>query len=157
MTESSKTESKASLSKVHFIDFWKRIASDLGTSRLRINDDAKSINDFFHKNSDVRPYLIDAIKRSYKQNKCQHLGSPISIAVVLDILGETAYALYGSKTDDLLDIELLEEIALYINNHYLTYLDADISSNLNPSSNKISPSTVIPFPKYKTWKINRLL
>ena len=156
MTEPSKPEMKMPISKVQFINFWKRIAADLGTSRLRINDDAKSINEFIHKNSDVRPYLIDAIKLSYKQNKCQHLGSPISIGIVLDILGETAYKLYGNKKDDLLDIELLEEIALYINNHYLAYLDGGTNSNVNTCPKEVNAAKVISFPKYKKWKINRL-
>ncbi len=154
MSKPSKPKNKLSATHIQFIDFWIKVAAELGTSRLNINHKAKSIHDLFHKNSDARPYLVNAIKQSYEQNKCQHLHSPISVDVVLDILGETAFKLSGNQRDDLLDIELLEEIAWCIDNDFFSYLDIshtdDCSDTLNSNDAK-----VISFSRYKSVKSNR--
>ena len=113
------------LEPIRFFDFWHLVANELGTSRLRINPSAKTIHEFLDRDSDAREYLQAAIRKSYKLSRCQHLASPISIDCVLDILGETAYALQGDQRDDLFDIELLEEIAWHISNRYLPYLDCE--------------------------------
>jgi hypothetical protein len=58
------------------------------------------------------------IQQSYKRCRCYHLNARFDVNVALDILGETSYTLQGNKEDDLMDIELLEEIAWLINQHY---------------------------------------
>lgn len=104
--------------KISFNDFWLFIGDQLGDSRLKINRNAKTIHQFLAGSSDHFPYLRSAIIQSYKRSQCHHLGAPINLISVLDILGETAYELQGDQQDDLLDIELLEEIAWHIGERF---------------------------------------
>ena len=136
-----------------FIEFWLLVASELGTSRLHINESAKSIRNVIHRNSDAPIYLHDAIKKSYKLSRCQRLTSPVNLECVLDILGETAYTLQGDQADDLLDIELLEEIAWVIGSHYAEQIQTLLNSN--QSRDPIgSQCQIVSFPNYKIRKAN---
>ena len=136
------------------------IASGLGTSRLRLNPEARNINELFDRNSDAQLYLQTIIKRSYKANRCQHLRSSISLANILDLLGETAYQLKGDQADDLMDIELLEEIAWLSCNRYTLQLqqllNEQSSDESKPTTNNIKSarSQVVSFPNYKIRKAN---
>ena len=131
MTKQRKTSSDDSADPIQFIEFWNLIANELGSSRLRIDVKAKTIHELFSQDSDARVYLRDAIKKTYKLSKCQHLRSPISLITVLDVLGQTAYELQGEKADDLFDIELLEEIAWHISNRYPAHYFTDKNTNTN--------------------------
>ena len=145
---------------IQFIEFWLAIASELGTSRLRLNPEARNINELFDRNSDAQLYLQTIIKRSYKANRCQHLRSSISLASILDLLGETAYQLKGEQADDLMDIELLEEIAWLSCNRYTLQLQQLISEQPadepDHKTGKIKSvrSRVVSFPNYKIRKAN---
>ena len=101
-----------------FADFWLLIASELGSSRLKVNPEAQSIGQFIDSSGDQKDYLREVIRQSYKRSRCYHLRDAIDIEAVLDILGETAYSLQGQQADDLLDIELLEEIAWLIGERF---------------------------------------
>ena len=101
-----------------FSVFWQTIASGLGNSRLRINPRAESIKHYLDVESDHKYFLKALILQSYKRCRCYHLNARFDVNIALDILGETSYSLQGSREDDLLDIELLEEIAWLINQHY---------------------------------------
>lgn len=136
-----------------FIEFWLHVASELGTSRLHINKSAKSIKNVIHPNSDAPTYLHDAIKKSYKFSQCQHLTSPINLESVLDILGETAYVLQGEQADDLLDIELLEEIAWVIGSRYAEHIKTSLNAN-QPKDSDSSQCQIVSFPNYKIRKAN---
>jgi hypothetical protein len=101
-----------------FSEFWNTIASGLGNSRFKINLKAESIKYFLDPESDHKDFLRILIQQSYKRCRCYHLNARFDVNVALDILGETSYTLQDNKEDDLMDIELLEEIAWLINQHY---------------------------------------
>ena len=103
---------------VGFSEFWLLIASELGNSRLKVDVGAESIKYFLDAESDHKDFLRKIIHQSYKRCHCYHLKARFDVNIALDILGETNYKLQGSKEDDLLDIELLEEIAWLVNQHY---------------------------------------
>ena len=135
-----------------FIEFWLQVANELGTSRLIINKNAKSIRSIIHGSSDAPIYLHEAIKKSYKLSQCQNLSSPVSLESVLDILGETAYTLQGDQADDLLDIELLEEIAWVINSRYSEQIPNSVHADPVPAPS--DECQVVSFPHYKIRKAN---
>lgn len=137
---------------VTFIDFWCFIATELGNSRLRVNAKANSINEFLDQRSDHKEYLKSVIRRSYKLGQCQHLRSPINVNHVLDLLGEAAYQLKGKRCDDLLDIELLEEIAWHISGRF-----AHLVQNIEPITQikDTSTSNIVSFHSAKTRRANR--
>ncbi|NNC99478.1 MAG: hypothetical protein HKN85_04795 [Gammaproteobacteria bacterium] len=147
------------LQQVQFFEFWHTVATELGNSKLRINRGARTIHDFVDKESDVRDYLKDAIKKSYKLSRCRNLSSPISMDSVLDILGETAFRLQDDQRDDLFDIELLEEIAWHISNRYLACLALDKGdpSREKSGAGKSQPAQIISFPNYKIRRANSRL
>ncbi|MFT5611355.1 MAG: hypothetical protein ACI9LU_001857 [Polaribacter sp.] len=149
MTQSVKLDAIS----VYFGEFWLRVAADLGNSRIRISDSAKTIHEFIDKDSDCKRYLLELIKRSYKLSKCQHLGSPLRLELVLDLLGETAYQLQNDQTDDLFDIELLEEIAWHICSRYSAQISF-ILENSTAQPSKASQAQIISFPNYKIWRSN---
>lgn len=157
MTKSRKPNPNASADPVQFIEFWNLIATELGSSRLRINSSATTIHELIGRDSDARIYLRDAIKKSYKLSKCQHLKSPISVVAVLDVLGEAAYELQGEKADDLFDIELLEEIAWLISNRYPPdWFTSEYNRSLGQRqvADKTKSSQVVSFPNHKTRRAN---
>ena len=150
----SNTSSRA---RPRFLEFWLLVANELGTSRLHIDAEAKSIKSFVHRNSDAPQYLHEAIRKSYKLSACQHLSSPICLESVLDILGETAYALQGEQADDLLDIELLEEIVWIISNRYAEQISIllDSGQNSEQAGKATKPQgKLVSFPNYKIRKAN---
>ncbi len=101
-----------------FSEFWQTIANELGNSRIKINTRAESIKQFLQADSDHREFLRTLIHQSYKRCHCYHLNARFDVNIALDVLGETSFNLKGNKEDDLLDIELLEEIAWLISQHY---------------------------------------
>ena len=144
---------KLDATSVRFDEFWRRVAADLGNSRIRISDCAKTIHEFIDRDSDCKRYLLELIKKSYKLSKCQHLGSPLRLELVLDLLGETAYQLQDDQTDDLFDIELLEEIAWHISSRYSSMIKSILENNTAKTS-KHSQAQIVSFPNYKIWRSN---
>ena len=128
---------------LEFIQFWLFIAQQLGSSRLKLNPRARDVHDLFDRNNDSKGYLKQIILDSYKRSRCHSLYSQISIDVVLDLLGETAYQLRNNHLDDLFDIELLEEIAWHISDRYKHYL------HIETTSSDQSTGQLISFPQYK--------
>jgi len=136
---------------ISFMAFWQFMACELGSSRLRINNSAKSIREFIHTGSDHKNYLRDVIQQSYKRSHCHHLKAPINIDIVLDILGETAYDLQGKSCDDLLDIELLEEIAWHIGERFSQHIE------LPSKAQKSKTADVVSLPGAKIRRANSRL
>ncbi len=101
-----------------FSEFWQTIADELGNSRIKINTEATSIKQFLRADSDHKEFMRTLIHQSYKRCHCYHLNARFDVNVALDVLGETSFSLKGNKEDDLLDIELLEEIAWLISQRY---------------------------------------
>lgn len=104
--------------KVSYLDFWLFIASQLGTARLHLYAEATSFSQLFIQPSDPQHHLRRAIEQSYHASGCRSFRSPVDLFTALDALGEAAYQLRGNQADDLLDIELLEEIAWLITTHF---------------------------------------
>ena len=151
---------KLDASSVRFGEFWRGVAADLGNSRIKVSQSACSIREFVDKDSDCKSYLYELIGKSYKLSKCQHLESPLSLGLVLDLLGETAFRLQGDQRDDLFDIELLEEIAWHISSRYSSQISFILAQhkNQNSSINETSPrGQVVSFPNYKIRRSNRTL
>ena len=101
-----------------FSEFWQTIANELGNSRIKINPHAESIKQFLQADSDHKEFMRKLIHQSYKRCHCYHLNARFDVNIALDVLGETSFKLKGNKEDDLLDIELLEEIAWLISQRY---------------------------------------
>ncbi len=139
-----------------FSDFWEGVAHDLGNSRLRIYKQANCIKSFIDANAGTPEYLKSAIRCSFKLSNCKNLSSPISLEAVFDILGETAYTLQGQKADDLLDIELLEEIAWIISNRYKTQLQIFTDDSQHEQAEN-SNTRILSFPKYRLRKANSVI
>ncbi len=110
-----------------FSDFWQSIASGLGNSRLIVDTQAESIKYFLDAESDHATLLRGVIQQSYKRCHCYHLKARFDVNVALDVLGETSHNLHGTKEDDLIDIELLEEIAWLINQYYRPLIEMPTS------------------------------
>lgn len=152
MSKHSTQDSYLTGKALSFVDFWQSIASELGSSRLRINTKAPSIRYFIDGNSDPKDYLKNAIEQSYKRSNCHHLRDTIDLNAVLDVLGETAYQLQGLEADDLLDIELLEEIAWIISERYKSLLGLKEKASAHPED-----ATVISLLKTKILQANSRL
>lgn len=150
---------------VGFSEFWQLIASELGNSRLKVNLKADSIKYFLDAESDHRAFLRNIIHQSYKRCHCYHLKARFDVNIALDILGETSYKLQGSKEDDLLDIELLEEIAWLVSRHYSqlikmpeSALKSDKKGTHNASENGIAKSRpIVSLSKLKIQRANQRL
>lgn len=132
-----------------FRTFWSRIAGEVGDAWLVLDEQASSIRNFIDLSNDPKGYLREVIRQSYRRSQCHHLGSPISIETVLDILGETAFALQDDKQDDLCDIELLEEIAWHIGSRYGHLIERDEAADSSPRK-----GVVVSFPSYKIRRAN---
>lgn len=150
MTNSDDSEWRKKNGQILFLDFWIFIDSKLGSSRLKINARANSIHEVLARGSDHPQYLKDVITQSYKRSQCHHLQAPINVNYVLDILGETAFELQGKQCDDLLDIELLEEVAWHIDERY----GQSIEVQLTESSPK---ADVVSLPRAKIKRANSRL
>jgi len=124
----------------------------MGSNHLHINVNAKSIHEFVSPDSH---FLRDIVRNSYTRSHCYNLHSILNIEVVLDILGEQAYCLKGDVVDDLLDIELLEEIAWHIGERYRHCLD--LKKIPNNTKQKRYRNNVIDFPSRKIRQANAKL
>ncbi|MBX2849720.1 MAG: hypothetical protein KTR16_15460 [Acidiferrobacterales bacterium] len=124
----------------------------MGSSHLHINVNAKSIHEFVSPDSQ---FLREIVRNSYSRSRCYNLNSILDINVVLDILGEQAYGLKGDVSDDLLDIELLEEIAWHIGERYRHCLN--IPKPPIKRANKRYRNNVIDFPSRKIRQANAKL
>lgn len=135
------------------MDFWLFIASQLGSSRLKINAHATSIHQVLDKGSDHQQYLKNIITQSYKRGRCHHLNAAINVNHVLDVLGETAFDLQGKHCDDLFDIELLEEIAWLIGERYAQHIEIQILEPVKPTK----AAQVVSLPSAKIKRANARL
>lgn len=151
---------------VSFLDFWLLIGEQLGNAKLKINAKAGNIHQLIDKSSDHTQQLREVIMQSYKRSRCYHLGAPIDLIAVLDILGETAYQLHGQELDDLLDIELLEEIAWCISERFASLIEPEIEAYYAPMQslradrsrqNQQHVAEVISLPRVKIKRANRQL
>ncbi|MFT6032091.1 MAG: hypothetical protein ACI854_000618 [Arenicella sp.] len=148
-----------------FNQFWQTIASELGNSRFKINTKAESIKYFLAAESDHKDFLRVLIRQSYKRCRCYHLNARFDVNIALDILGETSYKLQGTRQDDLMDIELLEEIAWLINQHYSHAIEmpesmlAQQASNVGELNGPISSEVgaIFSMSKIKTRRANQKL
>ena len=164
----------ASEQTVTFRIFWEFIAQQLGDAWLTLNPSAHKVSELVSLSYDPKEYLKQVIVQSYKRSACKNLDSPINLAEVLDVLGETAYSLQGERRDDLFDIELLEEIAWHISDRYAEQLAPDSaqpelgSEQLEPATRQLKPTiashasapksaAVISFPDYRIRRANTLL
>ncbi|GHA00726.1 hypothetical protein GCM10008090_07140 [Arenicella chitinivorans] len=155
MNKQSAPNSENTTGTLSFLEFWLVAAQELGDARLKINPNAQSAKQLLAANSDHREFLPKILLQSYQRSRCQHLRDTINLNVVLDVLGETAYSLKGQQADDLLDIELLEELAWIISQRYLHHLDIPQStqSNIDGGTN----TRIIALDKVKILQANRRL
>ena len=115
--------------------------------------------------SDHKDFLRVLIRQSYKRCRCYHLNARFDVNIALDILGETSYKLQGTRQDDLMDIELLEEIAWLINQHYSHAIEmpesmlAQQASNVGELNGPISSEVgaIFSMSKIKTRRANQKL
>jgi hypothetical protein len=127
MSKDSQQVQKAVSQKLKFSEFWQTIAAEMGDSRLKINANAESIRTFLDAEGDHRSFLRTLIHQSYKRCHCYHLHARFDVNIALDMLGETNYHLQNAREDDLLDVELLEEIAWLVNEHYFHLIEMPAS------------------------------
>ena len=155
-TKMTKDRVKSTLRKknaLSFSSFWWTIASELGNSRIKINPKAESIKQFLKSDSDHKDFLRKLIQQSYKRCHCYHLNARFDVNVALDLLGETFFTLTGNKEDDLLDIELLEEVAWIINQHYPQHIEMPLS--MLTQDNSEHSKSVISLSDQKILRANQ--
>ena len=126
----------------------------MGNVGLAINQDTTSINDFLSPECD---FLRDIVRSSYTRSKCYHLHSVIDLNQVLNILGERAYELNNQQLNglpqaDLLDIELLEEIAWNINERFLALVTLP-----NKTQTRQTKAQILNLPRLKIRRANKQL
>lgn len=117
MSKHHNQDSRLSGKQPEFILFWSFIALEIGAHRLSINPTAKQPQELFAANS-VHPDFLKQLILDSLKNKSDSLKQPIDINHVLDLLGETAFKLRANGSDDLYDIEMLEEIAWLIGERF---------------------------------------
>lgn len=159
MSKHSASNTELTDNTLSFIVFWRFIASEIGSSRLKINEKADSIKNLIDDTSDPKEYLKNIIMQSYKRSKCNHLRDTVDLNSILDVLGETAFELQGQQADDLLDIELLEEIAWLLCERYQHALNLPEKDSRNPddckqTGSKDNGARVISLSKAKIIKSN---
>lgn len=156
MSKHSAQDTAHKTSSLRFVDFWLSVAQELGSSRLDINHEAHSIKSIFAANSDHRDYLREVVRQSYLRSQCKKLSDAIDLHTVLDILGETAFELKGQQADDLMDIELLEEIAWVISQRYAHHIVIQADPDTSHAPTKPA-ARLISLSKIKTRRANRRL
>ena len=186
MSKYPKQDNVFSQTPLSFLDFWCLISSEVGNHRLEVRAEAKQIGELFPSNS-VHPDHLKTIIVGSLPHKHLDLDQPINLTRLLDALGEAAWALRQTASDDLFDIELLEEIAWHISTRFPHLIEMPavkarearatelnsaaisstglIESSTNASGSIAGPhatvrgdsSQVFSLAKYKTIKNNRLL
>jgi hypothetical protein len=153
MNKDSVPNSEKPTRSLSFVEFWVVAAQEVGDARLRINPEARNAKQLLAMNSDHRDYIPVIVQQSYQRSHCRHLRDAIDLNVVLDLLGETAYSLKGQHADDLLDIELLEELAWIISQRYLHHLDMPECNQ--PEDKMTSTAQVVSLNKVKILQANQ--
>lgn len=122
---------------------------------MLIRHKANSIETFLAPNSDHREFLRDVIVTSYFECNCCSIEDTIDINTILDVMGEAAYELQGRNKDDLMDIELLEEIAYLIRQHYFYLIDMPtLVESKSPDDNT---AAIVDFSSKKIRRANAKL
>ncbi len=150
-----------SLQSPSFSDFWGTVCDQLGDHRIAINCCADSKRDLLDAESlhpeFVKELIYACFDRSQKTK--QHR---VDFCMLLDHMGILAHGMRESQSDDLLDIELLEEIAWVINTHYPYCIDSNLlarqldARDLLESSRQPETSEVIPIKRYKSKTSDQL-
>lgn len=117
MSKRTRKDSFFSKKPLSFIDFWVSAASAIGDHRLGINPYAKNATQLLTSQAVHPEHLRQLIFGSLSKPNGK-LSQTIDLTKLLDSLGETAFSLRQTASDDLFDIELLEEIAWHISEHY---------------------------------------
>lgn len=144
-----------SIKSPSFSDFWRTVCDQLGDHRIAINSCAEGKRDLLNAESlhpdFVKELVYACFDRSQKTKKHR-----VDVSALLDHMGILAHGMRESYSDDLLDIELLEEIAWVINTHFPHCIDGDSlarqfdTRGLLEPSNQLKASTVISIKRYKS-------
>ena len=153
--QNKKNQQNQRIDSLDFSKFWQFIAKNLGDSRLLIRGEANSIDSFLAPNSDHREFLREIIITSYFECNCCSIDDSVDINKILDVLGEAAYQLQGRNEDDLMDIELLEEIAYLIQQRFLYLIN--IPQNTKSPQSKESMAAIVNFSNKKIRRANAKL
>ncbi len=153
---SKRTQNKAGTPKraLTFIDFWVSASNEIGDHRLAINASAKRLEELFIPTVVHAEHLKELVTHSLEQRSGK-LTQIINVNALLDALGETAFKLRKTAADDLFDIELLEEIAWHISEHYPHLIEMPLPTELKPTQNNEAKPSVVSLTKYKIVKANR--
>lgn len=141
-----------------FVAFWSTIGADLPEGMLVLRDRPKSTEALFATRSNHSDLLREVILGSYAACKCDTVDDAIDINTVLDLMGDAAFNRQMHNTDDLLDIEMLEEIAYLICLHFGSQIVYPQSRYLDKTdTNKFEKSSVVSIEKAKIHFANRQL
>ena len=135
---------------IAFLEFWQDIANHIGDLELPLPDQPKYLEDITSQLDNYFNPLKQCLIDVYREHRCQHLQSLIKPLAVLDILGERSYQLKQDVVD-VKDIDLLEELGVYIARKYIVVhpVACDITSN-----HQTDNAQVIRLDWYKTRKAN---
>ena len=97
------------MAAIRFKDFWLTMSCLAGDTRLTMDAKADTLGEFI---SDQEEYFIRQLMTTvYSCSKCSSIYSHIDLRCVFDALGESGLHMRQTDSDDLLNVELLEEIA----------------------------------------------
>lgn len=138
-----------------FIDFWLFIARQVGACRLDLNPNAKNLDELFTKNAvhpqHLKQVITNSLPHKTKNSQLPALKGFIDLCQLLDALGETAFELRQSSADDLLDIELLEEIAWYISERFSHHISGpSATGNKTEQDHDQDSAELVYFANFKS-------
>jgi len=143
-----------------FGDFWGTVCDQIGDHRISINSSAESKQDLLDAES-LHPEFVKELVYACFERSQKSKNHRVDFCALLDHMGSLAYCMRESYSDDLLDIELLEEIAWVINTHFPYCIDSSVlarqldSHDLIESSIERTTPTVISIKNYRSKSANQ--
>ncbi len=161
MNKYSRQNSDFSRTDLRFLDFWSVISDEIGDHRLEINSSARCADELFPKTSVHPEHLKNLVLGSLKKQH-DHLDQAIDLTNLLDELGRSAWELRQNGSDDLFDIELLEEIAWHIGTRYpylieMPRIDVRYSAPTNTRLKTAPKTQILSISTFNTIRKNRQL
>jgi len=133
---------------IAFLTFWQDIASHIGDLELPLPDNPKKLEDITIQLDSYFNPLKQCLIDVYRLNNCRNLNSLIKPIIVLDVLGEQCFCLKKDVVD-VKDIDLLEDLGVYIAQKYIRTLDNTATHDKTTMS-----AQIIRLDWYKARKAN---
>lgn len=133
---------------IAFLTFWQDIAVYVGDIDLPFPDNPKKLDDITIQLDSYFNPLKQCLIDVYRLNNCQNLQSLIKPIIVLDVLGNQCFNLKRDVVD-VKDIDLLEDLGVYIVQKYI-----HTTSNVDTEISFPRSAKIIRLDWYKAQKAN---